>query len=245
MRKTLGALAVRWLPAGGLLLAFLALLPGGAGADAARLTVPALLREMSGRFATLRDYQVLVDSEAPDAKPKKRRYRLEFLRRENDRQTNMFLLKARSGRQEGDQILVRQDGVVRMRRDELFAPTVTLRRSDPRLQDAEGVPLWESDFGSMISRVAAACPHATAATIEELSPAQLAKLGMEDRQGAYRMEIDCADDPEHPRHWSLIVSRTTLMPLQYAVYRDGKLLQRQTFRRFRRDTGKKPSDFRL
>jgi hypothetical protein len=239
------------LPACILLVVALAAVP----ARAARLTPPELLREMASQFSTIRDYQVLVYAETPDRKPRRHEFLLEFLRRADARQSNMLRLNIRSGKNDGADLVVRQDGSIRMRGGGLFSKhfPVTLRRDDPRVQLGDGLALWQSDFGSLIDRLAVACEGAASAGIEPLSPTDLKRMeradprhpAWEDRAGAYRLRVERPDEQGLPVQLEVVVSRQTSMPLEYAVTRGGKLVIRVTFGRFRPNVGKKPGRFRF
>lgn len=248
--------------AGFLLLALAPALPAGQEKSAADL-----LGEMRRQFETTQDYEVIVHSQVPTPGRKDRylRYRCEWLRRRNDRQTNMFRIDVREGDQDWDELVIRQDGSVRGRRDDLLRKNfpVTLKRSDPRLRDAEGVWLSESDFGSLIARLSAGCSRATSDRVNPVPPAELKALRAEIRaairrldadfearlwkreEAAYRLEMSYVDDQNREVNRSLLISQKTLMPLRYTVSRDGQLLQTLTFDRFERNKGKGLSRFRF
>lgn len=226
-------------------LFLLALVALASPALAARISPPELLQDMAERFATVRDYDVLVQTETPGRRPRNERYRLQFLRRQNERQTNMFRLKVRSGPHDGDELLVRQDGVIRFQADGLFKPVATLRRDHPRARLAEGLPLWEADFGSIISRLTAVCRRASGRTIEDLTPQELQKLDLPDPQGGYRIRMEYPDDRNRRVQEEVVVGRSTMMPLLIGRVRDGKLVDRLTFRGFKANDGKDIRDFRF
>jgi outer membrane lipoprotein-sorting protein len=67
----------------------------------------------------------------------------------------------------------------------------------------------------------------------------------QDRAGAYRLRVERRDKQDRPIQLEFVVSRQTSMPLQYSVTRDGKLVTRITFSRFKPNVGKKPGRFRF
>jgi hypothetical protein len=210
---------------------------------------------MAGQFNGVRDYQVLVYAETPDRKPKRHEFLLEFLRRSKPEQSNMFRLNVRSGKSDGADIVVRQDGSVRMRAGGLFARhfPVTVRRDDPRLQLTDGLWLWQADFGSVIDRLAAFREGASSTAIDELSAADLKRLERadprrpvwEDRAGGFRLRMERPDQTGRAMRLEVLISRQTSMPLQYTVTREAQLVTRVTFSRFKPNVGKKSGRFRF
>jgi hypothetical protein len=196
---------------------------------------------MTAACARLRDYEVVIDSVSTGRKPRRQRYRLEFLRAQEPRQANMFRIEMREGRHEGEEWAIRKDGSIRVRGTDVLGQQfpATLRRKDPRLQDASGVWLWESDFGSLVGRLRAACGSGATCGVLPVRPLELRQGGWPDETGAHRLVI-ATEGPESPRgkRHELLVSRTTLLPLQHRIYQGSRLVATLTYRHLRVNPGK-------
>jgi len=128
------------------------LMSGIAGASSAAPAPQQLLDQMSARFNTISDYEVMVASTARTSSGlKEQRYRFDF------KKPGMIRLHTLSGENKDGELCVRSDGKIRGRKAcgliKVFA--ITMSRSDDRLKDTEGVGVWEMDYGSTINRLRA------------------------------------------------------------------------------------------
>ena len=85
----------------------------------------------------------------------------------------------------------------------------------------------------------------TAADVKRLERADPRHPAWEDRSGAYLLRMERRDEQGRPLRLEVLVSRQTSMPLRYSLVRDGQMVARVTFSRFKPNVGKKLGRFRF
>jgi len=138
--------------------------------------VQELLACLESAVANLQDYTVTGTTETDG---KKQQFKMAFKR------PNLVRIDTHQG-----QVSVQPNGDIkgRLGHGPFGKIAQKLRRSDKRLQDAEGIPFYESDFLSMLARVQAQIKEGAAATMNADTTSYVLEIHSGDTAWKYRLD---------------------------------------------------------
>ena len=174
-----------------------------------------LLSRWDQAFAALQDYQVTENTEIDN---KRDQVKLSFKR------PDLVRLDTREG-----QVAVQPNGSIRGRLGHgLFGSiSIGISREDKRLQDAEGIPFFQSHIQAVVARIRQQLQQGATAT-------------MDKGEGTYTLDIRAAKTL-----WTYTLDRNTFLPTQSSRWVGGKQIEKTLYSAWHLNGGLKTDYFRF
>lgn len=215
-----------------LLAGSLLFMPGPAvlAPAAAAESAESVLARAENRYAAIKDFECLVESETRKGK-KQEGGTFHFWYRK----PAMLRIHVVKGKTRGSDLVIDEAGKVRGRKGGLLKPfVISLSANDKRLRNIRGFPVTDLHWGAFYRK------------LREAAARPGARLTLSDRSGAdpYHLTLRYVDEGKqireeyyiHPEHWVLVRADS---------FEDEVCVDRVVFRDIRLDPGLEPKFFRL